>query len=251
MPCSREGSGYLPRMGSKGWRLPANEIEQLVLQQLVSFLRDRGAVLDALVLKRKPPSLVSAALERAEKLADACEAGTPAYQAEIVVALVQRITVAQEKVTVEIARNALARRLLNREAGAASESKSRSGITIEVQVSFRRRGVEAKLVIQGQWGSTSSPDPKLVKALARAHKWFGQIVRGDVDGIGAVARAERLDRAYVTRIVCLAFLAPEITKAIVEGRHPTELTAKRLINSSLGIPFSWTDQTALASPSDS
>ena len=238
-------------MGSKGWRLPANEIEKLVLQQLVSFLRDRGAVLDALVLKRKPPSLVSAALERAEKLADACEAGTPAYQAEIVVALVQRITVAQEKVTVEIARNALARRLLNREAGAASESKSRSGITIEVQVSFRRRGVEAKLVIQGQWGSTSSPDPKLVKALARAHKWFGQIVRGDVDGIGAVARAERLDRAYVTRIVCLAFLAPEITKAIVEGRHPTELTAKRLINSSLGIPFSWTDQTALASPSDS
>jgi hypothetical protein len=63
-----------------------------------------------------------------------------------------------------------------------------------------------------------------------------------VDGIGAIARAERLDRAYVTRVICLAFLAPEITRAILEGRHPTEMTAKKLIPSALRTPLLWTDQ---------
>ena len=111
-------------------------------------------------------------------------------------------------------------------------------------VRLRRRGVEAKLVIQGQGDSDCSPDPKLVKALARAHEWFGRIVRGEADGIGAVARAERLDRAYVTRIICLAFLAPEITKALLQGRQQTELTAKRLIACALGVPLLWQEQTS-------
>ena len=45
-------------------------------------------------------------------------------------------------------------------------------------------------------------------------------------------------------MLCLAFLAPEITKAILEGRQPTELTAKRLISSALKLPLLWSDQTA-------
>ena len=109
-------------------------------------------------------------------------------------------------------------------------------------VRFRRRGVEAKLVVLDQQQPASEPDANLVKALARAHEWFGRIVRGEANGIGDIARAERLDRSYVTRLLCLAFLAPEITKAILEGRQPTELTAKRLISSALKIPPLWPDQ---------
>ena len=57
-----------------------------------------------------------------------------------------------------------------------------------------------------------------------------------------------LTGAYVTRVLCLAFLAPEITKAILEGRQPTELTAKRLISSALKIPLLWPDQIAFVLP---
>ena len=92
---------------TKGWRLPAHQIEQLVLKQLAAFLRDRGALLDALRFKRKSPDLVSALLARASKLADACDAGSFASQVEIVAALVRRITVAQDQVTIEIDRKAL------------------------------------------------------------------------------------------------------------------------------------------------
>jgi hypothetical protein len=37
-------------------------------------------------------------------------------------------------------------------------------------------------------------------------------------GIGDIARAEGFNRGYLTRFLCLAFLEPEITKAILEGR---------------------------------
>ena len=106
-------------------------------------------------------------------------------------------------------------------------------------VRFRRRGVEAKLVVLEQSASVSEPDANLVKLLTRAHEWFGRIVRGEADGVGAIARVEGLRRAYVTRMVCLAFLAPETTKEILEGRQPTEMTAKKLIRSALRIPLIW------------
>lgn len=101
---------------TKGWRLPAHEMEQLVLKRVGTLLRDRTAVLDALCLKQKSPDLVTAVLARASKLADACESGSSARYLEIVTSLVRRITIAQDQVTIEIDRNGLAERLLDHEA---------------------------------------------------------------------------------------------------------------------------------------
>ena len=161
---------------------------------------------------------------------------------EVVASLVRRVTVAQDQVTIEIDRKGLAERLLDQEATSTSMAQARRPILIEVPVRFRRRGVEAKLVILDQRRPTDPADANLVKALRRAHEWFGRIVRGEAGGVGDIARAEGLNRSYVTRVLCLAFLAPEITKVILSGRHPTELTSKRLIRSALRIPLSWATQ---------
>jgi hypothetical protein len=231
---------------AKGWRLPAHQIEQLVLKQVAAFLRDRGSLLDALRFNRKSPDLVFAVVARASELANGCESGSIASYLEIIAALVRRIIVAEDQVTIEFNRYGLTERLLGREALSQSRGKGHPPMLIEVPVRFRRRGVEAKLMVLGQHGPAAVPDANLVKALARAHKWLGQIVRGEANGIGDVARAEGLCRTYVTRVVDLAFLAPEITKAILEGRQLTELTAKHLIRSALKMPVLWTDQKRLA-----
>ena len=226
---------------TKGWRLPAHEIEQLVLKRVAAFLKDRGALLDALHFKRKSPDLVSAVLGRASSLADRCESGSFASHLEIINALVRRLTIAQDQVTIEIKHEGLTALLLGQKAS-SSEQKDRPPISIEVPVRLRRRGVEAKLVVLSRHPAASEPDTNLVKALARAHEWWGSIARGEAKGIGDIARAEGFNRAYVTRFLCLAFLAPEITKTILEGRQPTELTAKRLIRSALNSPLLWPDQ---------
>jgi hypothetical protein len=241
-----DGAGNRPdgqekEFQAKGWRLPAHEIEQLVLKHLGAFLRDRGGLLDALRFKRKSPHLVSALLSRASRLADACESGSFPNYLEIVTALVRRIEVAQEQVTIEIDHNGLVARLSDQDAASQSRAKDRRPIVIGLPVEFRRRGVEAKLIVPDQQQADSGPDANLVKALARAHEWFGRIVRGEAGGLGDIARAEGIDRTYVTRMLCLAFLAPEETKAILEGRQPTELTAKQLISSALNLPLLWPD----------
>jgi hypothetical protein len=228
-------------MQTKGWRLPAHEIEQLVLKRVGAFLEDRRALLDALRLKRKSPDLVSAVLARASKLADGCESGSLTSHLEIVAAVMRRVNVAQDHVTIEIDSNGLAERLLG-QAAPKLNGNDHPPLLVEVPVKFRRRGVEAKLVVLDQQHPAARPDANLVKALARAHEWWGKVVGGDANGVGDIARAEGLDRSYVTRVVCLAFLAPEIAKAILEGRQPAELTAKRLISSGLNFPMLWPDQ---------
>jgi hypothetical protein len=234
---NESGSGVQTR----GWRLPAHQIEQLVLKRVSVFLGDRAALLDALRFKRKSPDVVSAVLARASKLADGSESRSFASHLQIVAALVRRITIAQDQVTMEIDRKGLAERLLE-EATPEPSGKDHPPVLIEVPVRFRRRGVEAKLIVRDRQQADSGPDANLVKALARAHEWFGRFVRGEASGLGDIARAERVDRTYVTRMLCLAFLAPAVTKAILEGRQPTELTAKRLVSSALNLTLLWPDQ---------
>jgi hypothetical protein len=199
-------------------------------------------LLDAIRFKRKSPDLISAVLARASRLADGCESGFFASYLEIIAALVERITLTQDRITIELKHSGLLEHLQDQSARSQSNAKHHSPILIEVPVRFRRRGVEAKLVVLDQQQPAAAPDANLVKALARAHGWLGRIVRGEASRIGDVARAEGLDRTYVTRVLCLAFLAPGIARGILEGRQPTQLTAKRLISSALRIPLLWTEQ---------
>jgi DNA invertase Pin-like site-specific DNA recombinase len=240
-----EGSDF----GSKrsGFRLPAHQIEQLVLRQTAAFFRDHGGVLDALRTSQISPDRVSALLTCASRLADACEEGSNAEQSELIATLVSRVTVARNRVMIEIEHKALVDRLLDRDITFPAEVTEGQRITIEVPVTFRRRGVEARLIVLGRQQPAPKPGPHLVKALTRAHEWLGRIVRGEANGPGDIAESERLCRTYVTRVLCLAFLAPNITKAILDGQPPTELTVKNLIRSALKLPLLWPDQATFIS----
>lgn len=104
------------------------------------------------------------------------------------------------------------------------------------------------MIVLDQKQTCAKPDVALVRSVARAHEWFGRIVHGEAGGLSDIARAERLGRTYVTSFIYLAFLAPDITKAILEGRHPTELTAKRLISLAPKMALLWADQERYVDP---
>ena len=92
--------------------------------------------------------------------------------------------------------------------------------------------------------SSRRPDPKLVGLIAKAHDWFGRLSGGTRDGVMAIATDEQVSSAYVTRVMHLAFLAPDIVQRIHRGEQPTELNANRLIR--LGpLLLSWVEQRAL------
>ena len=118
-------------------------------------------------------------------------------------------------------------------------------LTVRVPLAIRRRGGR-KLVVTPDGESTcpSTPprprvDSSLVKALARAHRWKRLLENGTYASISELAKAEKIDRGYLGRILQLALLAPDIVEAILDGRQPPELGLPRLMKP---FPVTWSEQ---------
>jgi hypothetical protein len=72
--------------------------------------------------------------------------------------------------------------------------------------------------------------------VARAHDWVERIAKGEMLHQRAIAAETGLHRRYVGRIIQMAFLAPDITEAILEGRQPPHMTLETLM---ADMPADW------------
>ena len=86
------------------------------------------------------------------------------------------------------------------------------------------------------------PDSGLVQLVARAHNWFGRIAGGASTGPADIAAQDKAARTDVSRTLPLAFLAPDIVRAILEGRHPPDFTPSILARSASRLPSDWNAQ---------
>lgn len=91
---------------------------------------------------------------------------------------------------------------------------------------------------------TDPIDRPLTKAVARAHRWFNDVLAGRAKSFAAIAQAEGMSDRYVGRLLPLAFLAPDIVESILAGNQPVDLTAEVLLRRT-DLPLAWTDQKAL------
>ncbi len=90
------------------------------------------------------------------------------------------------------------------------------------------------------WSVAQRIDRTLLKTLARAHRWREAIERGDIKSVDDLAAHAGLDRRRVRELLRLAFLAPDIQVAILDGRQPAGLSLEKL--SQLGPPAAWQAQ---------
>jgi len=84
-------------------------------------------------------------------------------------------------------------------------------------------------------------DPALVKALARAFRWKRMLEDGRHRSVGDLAVAEKINKSYVSRVLRLTLLAPEIVESILDGGQPTEMTLPVLMRA---FPVGWVEQRA-------
>jgi hypothetical protein len=130
----------------------------------------------------------------------------------------------------------------------AEKSRARLPNQVTLARSFpmqlKRRGVELRLIVGDHNRSAAVDDPSLLKAVARAHRWFDEFSTGNASSLAAIAAREGLAVRYVGRLIRLAFLAPEIVEAIVEGRQPATLTTEALTR-RIELPYSWCSQRTI------
>ena len=114
-------------------------------------------------------------------------------------------------------------------------------LTVQVPFTIRKRGGRKEFVLpEGVKALRCKPITTVVKALARAYRWQRMLNSGDFATIGDLALDEKIAPSYMTRVMRLTLLAPEIVEGIVEGRM-----AMGLAELLEPFPIEWKSQAML------
>ena len=115
--------------------------------------------------------------------------------------------------------------------------------TVTLHVPFRivKRGGRKEMRLPDAATQPRKTDNTLVKALARAFRWKRMLESGEFATIAELAKREGIAPSYMTRVLRLTLLAPDIVEAILDGRQGSNATLARVLE-----PFSmeWTTQVA-------
>lgn len=100
-------------------------------------------------------------------------------------------------------------------------------------MALRKRG--GRKVVQAPDGTASGQprpsgvDHAMVKALARAFRWRNLLETGAHGTVAEITAAERINPSYVSRMLRLTLLAPDIVETILDGRQPAGTTLVALL----------------------
>ena len=211
-----------------GWRLPGPQIERLVAIEAIQGLADRTALAAALEKAKVPTEQFPSALAAAERWCRRLRSDMDRNDA--LVRLVDRV---------ELGRGSFR---LSVNLGPLLEGGHREiALARETPLAIKRRGVEMRLVLESRAPKEARVDRVLLKEVSRAHRCFEALLARQAASIKGVAAIEGVDARYLSNLLSLAFLSPDIVAAVVRGTHPPDLSAKKLIR-HIDLPLEWLAQ---------
>ena len=113
--------------------------------------------------------------------------------------------------------------------------------TVTLHIPFRvvKRGGRKEMQLPDSAAQPRRTDNTLVKALARAFRWKRMLELGEFATMGELAEREGIAPSYMTRVLRLTLLAPDIVEAILEEKQGPEVT---LVSVLERFPTDWKDQ---------
>jgi len=113
--------------------------------------------------------------------------------------------------------------------------------TVTLHVPFRlvKRGGRKEMKLPAGAPQKRRTDNTLVKALARAYRWKRMLESGAFSTVAEVAESEGIAPSYITRVLRLTLLAPDLVEAIVDGKQSPDLALARLWEP---FPLEWAGQ---------
>ena len=120
-----------------------------------------------------------------------------------------------------------------------------NAVVVRVPVKFYRRNGRQMILAKDDASGTNqqatpAPNNVLAAMLAKAWQWQEQLESGEFSTFDELGRAKGVDRTYVSRVLRLASLSPEIVERILVGDEPDGFSFRRLQN---GIPVLWKKQS--------
>ena len=243
----REGKAQAP----DSMRIPAQELEQVVITRLHHFL-SQGTELFKLVDGHglSDTYSIDAVLQTAGKLSEFLNTGNSATHPADLIATLQSLTeriivrAHEVEITMKFDQLIAEAKATSHAPDSAWECNDWANLrhTIILPVTLKRSGLNVRLIVQApEYDIKRNADVRMVKLLSRAHHYFNLLTLGKVSSFKEIGLLEKLSSSHVSRVTLLAFLSPDIVKGILEGKHPHSLTSDSLMK-SLPLPTDWSEQ---------
>ena len=227
-----------------GARIPARQLERLVLAEIKGFLNSPNRVFEALEISNNDIATARDVLAAARQKARDLEAASGSDVIELLAGIISQVEVLRDSIRIHTPRETLRAHLLGREHINSSCENNHSGddiITLTAPLSLARRSGELRLIVRdgSEHCETGRSATSAIKAIARANDWVRAVVGGEYKDQRAIAAAIGVTERYVSRIISGAFLSPEIVTSIVQGRETSEFTLGEMLEN---VPLSWAAQ---------
>jgi DNA invertase Pin-like site-specific DNA recombinase len=224
------------KRGDHGVRFPAPDLETLVADRLATLFDD-------------PMELVASAglYVPAERYADfqqRCAELAARQRRRHVEALVmlQHVEVSDGRVRLLCCPKRIAVAL-----DVVNDPDRAKTMTLDVMVRLARSGRALRLVDGGGLNPGAEPDASLVRLVMLARRWWQELRQGAID-ITRLAERDNVTATYLTRVVRLAFLSPQVIEAILAGKQRAGVTGK-LLTVGAAIDPCWKAQARSLLPS--
>lgn len=206
-----------------GWRLPAREIEKVVVHVAMQILQNKDTVVQAMLNAGMPSNYTASSLDMLSDIE---------INPRESLRYIRKAWIRKNSLRIELSPKLLIPEEI------LDALTSDPIITQEIPMVIKRCGVKLRLVTNFM---PSRKDICLIKAVATGHKWFHELISGKVKSCQEIAIREKIDPGDVTRHMNLAFLAPKVVENILSGHQPAELTREGLLR-RIHIPLDWAGQ---------
>ena len=213
-------------------RLPAEPIETLVVETLAGHLKDRAWIGNAIAGLNLSAETMASILDQARVCSEELNSSPGAAIRDVLTAA----TIGTEALTMTLKTDWFA-------GDAFPPHVVIDFPAITVPITFHQSGRARPIVIRG---GKDQPfrDPDLIALIADARRWMAMLISGEAASVNEITQIEGRAKGSVSRILPLAYLAPDITRAIMGGGQPKDLTATRL-RQVRDLPMDWQQQRSV------
>jgi site-specific DNA recombinase len=226
-------------------RIPAGDLEIIVVERLRSLLSSRKQLLGALNDEQLHKSGHRHLVDRGSQIAEAL-GQTPEGTRAIVTAIVHRVEVGRVSIKIDVSQSRLGGLLDSGNLDLSNKliDPSDHVVSLTAPVQLTRVGREMKLLVEDS-DDKRPPDMSLLRVVARAHDVQRRLSEDTTLTVHDIAQEQRVTPKYLYILLRLRWLAPDITTAVVNGRQPRQLSAMRLMRLTAQLPADWSAQRAL------
>ncbi len=219
-----------------GLRVPAGDLEELVLKRLRAFFASEQDVGETLSIFDLDAATLRSALAKAVEMFGSWATLPSIKIREVVRSVVERVCVRVDEVVVSLNRKEIARILLGDASRELSDDQLGT-LELHAEAKLRRAGKGIRLIVGG--GRATKLDGQMIALLRNAYATREALMSGRDATIDALAQRLGVKRDYLSAHMRLTYLAPDIVKDLFEGRQPETLTAARLVSVSKDLPHDW------------